>query len=199
MRRFLFTSIGILVLGGCSVAPYYGGTYGEKTPKGAVVHADSFEYVVPVVSLRVHSDGKGLVAYEDFGPGLGRGRVFVVRAGPSSQKQELLDDLRQFGGAPAQVTVEGKLISTRAGDWNGIPVVFHLLEVPEIGHRVDERSKIVERERTWTLGMIISAGDRRYWLSLTSTDEFFSDKEAIGGRNVQSLCVFANGFRATAK
>ncbi len=198
MKSLLLTSVFILSATGCSVVSHYAGAYGKKTEKGQVVLGESFTYRITLALLRVHVDEDGLVAYEDYGPGIGRGRVFVVRVGPSHQEDRLLDDLRQFGRSPARALQDGRLVSTQSGKWRGAPVEFHLIEVPEISRSVGEKSKIVDRERAWILGMIVSMAGQRYWVSLTSSDEFFSVKDGISGRNIQSLLEFADGLKFEA-
>lgn len=177
---------------------HYAGAYGKKTQKGEVIHGASFTYTVPLPLLRVQVDQDGLVAYEDHGPGMGRGRAFVIRVGPSEKKDALLDDLRQFGRSPARALRDGRLVSTRSGEWRGAPIALHLIEVPEISRSLGQKSKIIDRERAWVLGMIVSIAGQRYWVSLTSGDQFFSEKEGISGRNLKSLFEFADGFRTKA-
>jgi hypothetical protein len=195
MKPLLLASLVVLSATGCSVVSHYAGAYGKETGKGEVIQGASFTYTVPLSLLRVQVDEDGLVAYEDYGSGMGRGRAFVIRAGPSQKKDALLDDLRQFGRSPARVLQDGRLVSMHSGEWRGSPVEFHLIEVPEISRSFGEKSKIVDRERAWVLGMIVSIAGQRYWVSLTSGDQFFSDKEGISGRNLQSFFEFADGFR----
>lgn len=198
MKPLLLTALVIFSATGCSVVSHYAGAYGKKTEKGEVIQGASFTYTIPLSLLRVQVDEDGLVAYEDYGVGVGRGRAFVIRGGPSQKKDAPLDDLRQFGVSPARALQDGRLVSTQSGEWRGAPVEFHLIEVPEISRSLGEKSKIVDRERAWVLGMIVSTAAQRYWVSLTSNDEFFSEKEGISGRNRQSLFEFADGFKIEA-
>lgn len=195
----LFALLVVFEIAGCSVVSHQAASYGRKTEKGESIHAASFAYTVPVSFLRVQSDDDGIVAYEDFGPGMGRGRVFVVRVGPSQKKEGLLDDLRQFGRSSARALQDGRLVATYSGGWKGSIVEFHLIEVPEISRSLGEKSKIVDRERTWVLGMIVPMADQRYWVSLTSNDQFFSEKEGISGWNLERFFEFAGGLKIEAK
>ena len=198
MKPLLLALLVVFSATGCSVVSHYAGAYGKKTGKGEVIQGASFAYTVPLSLLRVQVDEDGLVAYEDFGPGMGRGRVFVIKVGPSQKKEALLDDLRQFGKSPARALRDGRLVSTRPGEWKGSPVEFHLIEVPEISRSLGEKSKLVDRERVWVLGMIVSSASQRYWVSLTSSDDFFSKEEGISGRNLDHLIEFAEGFKKEA-
>jgi hypothetical protein len=190
--KLLLALIVLFASASCSVVSYYAGAYGKKAEKGSVIVGPSFSYTVPQSYFRVHLDDNGLVAYEDYGPGMGRGRVFVVRAGPSEAKDSPLDDLRQFGRSPAQVLRDGRLVAVSTSEWRGTPVKLHLIEVPEISRCLgDANSKVVDRERAWVLGMVVTVADQRFWISLTSNDEFFSPEAGLGGRNLQSLLEFA--------
>jgi len=198
MKLLLLASVFVLSAAGCSVVSHYAGASGKRTEKGQLIAGASFTYTVPLPLLRVQVAGDGLVAYEDYGPGMGRGRAFVIRVSPSQKKDALLDDLRSFGRSPAQALRDGKLVSTHVGTWRGYPVEFHLIEVPEISRRFGEKSKIVDRERAWVLGLIASMDGLRYWVSVTNGDEFFREKDGIGGRNLQSLLEFADGLETKA-
>ncbi|MGC4072355.1 MAG: hypothetical protein QM760_07540 [Nibricoccus sp.] len=198
MKLLVLASLIVFGATGCSVVSHYAGSSGRKTEKGEVLRCASFEYTVPVSLLRVQTDDDGLVAYEDFGPGMGRGRVFVVRAGPAHEKGSVLEDLRQFGKSPSRALQDGRLVGTHSGEWKGTAVVFHLIEVPEISRSVGEKSKLIDRERVWILGMIVPYSTQRYWISLTSSDEFFNGEEGISERNLDQLLQFADGFRKGA-
>jgi hypothetical protein len=191
----LFLAIITVFTSGCSAISYYAGAYGMKAEKGSVIVGPSFSYTVPQSYFRVHVDDNGLVAYEDYGPGMGRGRAFVVRVGPSEAKDSPLDDLCQFGRSPAQVLRDGRLVAVSTSEWRGAPVKLHLIEVPKISRCLGgANSKVVDRERAWILGMVVTMADQRFWISLTSSDEFFRTEDGLGGRNLQSLLEFAQGL-----
>lgn len=120
----------------------------------------------------------------------------MLRVGPSLKKGSLLDDLRQFGKSPARALRDGRLVSTRSGIWKGSAVEFHLIEVSEISRSFfGEKTRIIDRERLWILGMIVPLAGQRYWVSLTSNDAFFRYEDGISAWNLQRFYEFADGLQ----
>lgn len=200
MRYWLIAIISWLCLqSGCAVVSYHANSYGKKAERGEIFELPQFQYRVTDTHMRVWSGENDLIAYEDYGVGMGRGRVFVVRTGPEYPAGEgLIPDLSQFESSSARVLKDAVIISTAVDSWKGQSVELHLLQIPEISRQMSKNSKIVSREEMWILGMTVPIKGARLWISLTSNDEYFRVADGIRGRNLESLLKFADGLTIKA-
>ena len=173
MRRKITTGISRAVLWffvlGAALGCGRGGDHGEALPRGSVVDTRDVEVIVPRDNMRVSVDNPmtgDLVMYEDFGPGLPRGSLFLVQSRPGELKLGLIEELMAFGGPDAPLLDDARILSEPSSADLEAPTRDFEIFIPALEEERGAGSA-VRRQALYMTGSLIQHGGRIYRIQVS--------------------------------